>query len=159
MAAQNNGLAVPWSTLISTMAFGVVLAGAGWSLFQTQFSSQAEIVKQNKEAAERMITNLRRDLEARDTDLRSEFQFLRNRLITVQNELVHEKEFKEQDRAVRDRLERLDRQLQALEVTRPTTGELQSTARALDSQVNRVEERVRQLETFIRGAPSQAAPR
>jgi len=138
------------------MAFGVVVAGAGWSLFQTQFSSQAEIVKQNKEAAERMISNLRRDLEARDNDLKGEFQFLRNRLITIQNELVHEKDFNQYDRGVRDRIDRLDKQLQALEVTRPTTGELQSTARALDSQVNRVEERVRQLEIFIRGAPATA---
>jgi len=142
--------------LISTLAFAVVIAGAGWTLFQTQFVSQSEIIKQNKEAAERMIGNLRRDLEARDNDLKSEFSFLRNRLITIQNELVHDKDFNQYDRGVRDRLDRLDKQLQALEITRPTTGELQSTARALDSQVNRVEERIRQIEIFIRGAPPPA---
>ena len=138
------------------MAFGVIVAGAGWSLFQTQFASQAEIVKQNKESAERMITNLRRDLEARDTDLRTEHSFLRGRLITIQGELVHEKDFSQFNVGLRDRLDRLDKQLQQLETTRPSSPELQSTAKALDSQVNRVEERVRQLEIFLRGSPPQA---
>ena len=152
-----NGLAVPWSTLISTMAFGVIVAGAGWSLFQTQFTAQAEIVKQNKESAERMITNLRRDVEARDGELKSEFNFIRNRLITIQGELVTEKQLKEFDRGVRDHLDRLDKQLQQLEATRPTTGELQSTAKALDNQVNRSEERLRALESYIRGELSRKA--
>jgi len=86
-----------------------------------------------------------------DTDIKSEILILRKGTI-------ERSEFDQLTLATRDRLDKLDKQLQLLESTRPTTGELQSTSRALDSQVNRVEERLRSLEAYVRGDPRPRVP-
>jgi len=149
---NNNGaVSISWQSIVATLALGLTLAAAGWTLFQTQFTAQDRIMSDNKASHERMLTNLRRDTESYDSALRAELLFLRNALITQRNEVVTQPEFKQFFQSIQDRLDRVDKQLQLLESTRPTTGELQSTAKSLDSQVNRVEERLRLMEDFVRG--------
>jgi len=137
--------------MVATLALALTIAAAGWTLFQSQFSAQDRIIQDSKAASERMLANLRRDMENDDAALKAELLYLRNVIVTQRAELVTQPEFTQVAQSLRDRLERIDRQLQLLESTRPTTAELQSTAKALDSQVNRVEERLRAMEEFIRG--------
>ncbi len=150
---KTNGFVFPWAALVSSAALFITLAAGGWVLFQTQFNAQYEIIKENRNSLERMQSNLRRDLEAADIDLRQELIRIREALVRRRGEFVEESAFRQFSTSIRDRLDRLDKQLQVLEATRPTTGELQSTARALDTQVNRMEDRVRGLESYIRGDP------
>jgi hypothetical protein len=148
---QVNGLSVSWQAMIATLVFGLTLMASAWTLFQAQFSAADRLVSENKASAERMLSNLRRDMESDDASIKAEVLYLRNIIVTQRGDLVTQPEFKQLNQALHDRLDRLDKQLQALEVTRPTTGELQSTAKSLDAQVNRAEERLRALEEFIRG--------
>ena len=148
---QTNGVSVSWQAMVATLALALTIAAAGWTLFQSQFSAQDRIIQDSKAASERMLANLRRDMENDDAALKAELLYLRNVIVTQRAELVTQPEFTQVAQSLRDRLERIDRQLQLLESTRPTTAELQSTAKALDSQVNRVEERLRAMEEFIRG--------
>ena len=152
----NGRLPISWSSLVSTMALALALVGGMWGVTQTQFSSMYSIIQENKQASERLLGAIRSDQQRADNDLKTEQQFLRQQFINRRADTVGQDEFKQVLMGFRDRLDRIDRQLQSLEQTRPTTGELQSTARALDAQVNRVEERTRQLENFIRGSPAPA---
>jgi hypothetical protein len=105
-----------------------------------------------------VVNAIRRDLESRDTEIKTELQFLRQRIITIRDEMIGRPEFGQVQRSLTERLDRIDKALAILESTRPTTGELQSTARALDAQVNRVEERVKTVEQYIRGTPPLRGP-
>ena len=155
MIRVNGPGQLTWANIIITVGFVLTLVAtmgiAGWTLFQTQFAAQDRLIQEIRSSSERMIGNLRRDMQKDDTDIKSEILILRKGTI-------ERSEFDQLTLATRDRLDKLDKQLQLLESTRPTTGELQSTSRALDSQVNRVEERLRSLEAYVRGDPRPRVP-
>lgn len=148
-----NGASISWQNIIATLAFAVTIAFAGWSLFQTQFSAMSTTINENKLASERMISSNKREIERTESELKGELQFIRTLLLERRKEFVGQPEFGQQSKATGDRFERIDRQLQILESTRPTTGELQATGRSLDGLINKLEDRVRAMEDYIRGAP------
>lgn len=154
MPMRGNGrLPISWPSLVSTLGLALALVGGFWGITQTQFSSMYGLIQENKASQERILQAVRADSLRNDTELKAELQFLRQQFISRRPEFVGQPEFHQFQKAITDRLERIDKQLQSIESTRPTTGELQNTARALDSQVNRVEERVRVIEQYIRGVP------
>lgn len=63
---------------------------------------------------------------------------------------VSQVEHREYRTRIDERLSDLNRQVMAIEQTRPTTGELKGLAAASESLANKLDERVRSLETFVR---------
>jgi hypothetical protein len=68
-------------------------------------------------------------------------------------EFPSEREIEQIERRFNDRLDALDRAITRLESTRPTTGELQATARSSENESGKIEERLRLLEVYVRSLP------
>jgi hypothetical protein len=65
-------------------------------------------------------------------------------------EFPSQREFEQMERRMGERLDALDRAIDRLGATRPTTGELQATARASEAAEAKIEERLRLLEVYVR---------
>jgi len=63
---------------------------------------------------------------------------------------VSQTEHKEYRTRIDEKLSDLSKEIGAIESTRPTTGELKGLAAASESLANKLDERVRSLETFVR---------
>ncbi len=145
-----------WSVLISAVSLGVVLVAAFWTIVQTQFS----YIEKDKEIIRAQLVRADNSFDTRLVKLSdavdARFLVLRGRLEALIDKRLDVNEFKQfESRAVSEH-ETLKRQLLLLEQTRPTTGELSGTSKALEARIQAQEERVRALE--LRLIP-QAAPR
>jgi len=148
-----NTTSITSTNLVATVALFCVMIGGGWVIFQTQFSSVATTIAENKSAADRMTGRNRSELEQMDKEIKKELQFLRERLIHRRTEVVGIAEWQQFQKGQLDRLDRIDKQLQLLESTRPTTGELSAASKSADQNIQGALERIRALEIYLRGDP------
>jgi hypothetical protein len=135
---------VSWTTVISAGAFMAVLIGGGWTVFQTQFSSQAAQINENKQLIEQSVRLLQAQIDRRVGELERRDDALTAKALT-------QAEFKQFEANVLAQIEGLRRQIAILEQTRPTTGELQAANRSSQDTAARLEERVRSLEQYLLG--------
>ncbi len=126
---------INWGTLISAAALGVVLVGAFWTIVQTQFG----YIEKDKEILRTQLQRSQDVVGQKFGEIHSEFE--RRRSLHV--EIV---EFRQFEMRILGDLDTLKKQLLLLEQTRPTTGELSGTAKALEARIQQQEERMRSLE-------------
>ena len=118
MAGTNHGIS--WTILASGAGLAFVIVGAGWTLFQDKFS-QAE------------------KADARTT---VEIMRLRDELLTRRHEFVTIEQFQD----IKERLAGIEKRLDVLEQTRPTTPVLEAVSKGTEAQLGRFEDRLRILE-------------
>ena len=124
MVERQASDAFNWPTLIAATTLGLALVGGFWMVVQTQFT----YIEQDKRI-------IRQDLERAQS------------LVQVQlKDVVQRNEFAQFEARILADLDTIKKQLQLLEQTRPTTGELSGTAKALEARITGQEERVRGLE-------------
>jgi hypothetical protein len=139
---NNNGATPIWPTITTTAVLVSLLVGAQWAISQTQLASiSKEIENTRKDAQERALA-LNHEQERRETELKSQIDRLRL-------ETTGLPEFKQFESRVLDKTGTFEKQLNILESTRPTTGELSGMGKATDMQLARQEERIRWLEQYL----------
>lgn len=121
-----------WYNIIVTVGVLFAAAGAGWTLFQTQFSSM-----------ERQFQSSDKNLLERIVDLKEMAE--RNR-----DETIHIREHNELVKRVDTEIATINDRLKILETTRPTTGELQGIAAASGRDITDLKDRIRSLEDNLR---------
>jgi hypothetical protein len=148
--AKSNGPSLSWGTVVSTIGLFVVLFGGQWVLTQQSINTVYTVLADQKttqtrrdERAEKGIEDINRELGARKDIFRDEF--------------VGRNEFKEFSARILAEFAIMNRQLDVLQQTRPTTGELQAINSYVREQTSRMEERIRAIEqNFLqRNVPSQ----
>jgi hypothetical protein len=129
-----------WANLISSVAVIGVAAAGGWTLFQSQFASMEKSIaiqaKINEENARLLAEEFRRFQDASEKDR-----------YDVHLELRHDFIRKDEFNQFEQRLESIQKRLDIIEQTRPTTGELQSTAQAVGHQLEFVQKQLDLVES------------
>ncbi len=151
----NQNGPINWGTLISAGTLLAILVAAFWTIVQTQFG----YIEKDKERISQQVIRTDAAIAAQlsklkdDTDAR--FLVLRGRLEGFIDKRVADEVFKQHEARNVAEFETIKRQLQLIEQTRPTTGELKGTAESLTLGLSEVKERIRNLE--LRLIP-QASP-
>jgi predicted phage gp36 major capsid-like protein len=139
----SNGIS--WTTLISAVGLGFVIVGALWTIVQVQFAA----IEKEKEIIRQEL--VKSGEEVRDQFKRVEDSFDRRRALNVE-----QVEFRQFELRILNDINVLKEQLRVLEQTRPTTGELSGTAKALEGRIVSQEDRLHSLELrLIPQAPSR----
>ena len=128
---EHSNNRINWSSLYSGGALLLVIVGAFWALafgpIQDKFS----------------------DFGRRVNSLEDNSIKFRDILDARRHEFVTQEEFKQFENLLNLITKRLDN----LESTRPTTGELQATARGAETLGSKLEDRIRSLENYNRSKP------
>mgnify|MGYP001614045925 CR=1 FL=1 len=130
--AASSPTTANWQSLTSVGMLILVVVGAFWALAFGPIQ-------------ERFATVDKRLSDREAADIRVQAVLDQRRL-----EFPSQKEFEQMERRFGERLDALDREIIRLESTRPTTGELQDTARSLENESGKIEERLRLLEVYVR---------
>ena len=130
--AASSPTTANWQSLTSVGMLILVVVGAFWALAFGPIQ-------------ERFATVDKRLSDREAADIRFQAALDQRRL-----EFPSQKEFEQMERRFGERLDALDREIIRLESTRPTTGELQDTARSLENESGKIEERLRLLEVYVR---------
>jgi hypothetical protein len=138
VTSKGNGNGDPqlsWGTVISMVGVVAVLFGGSWAVFQTQFG----YIEKDKEV-------IRQELVRSLTGIQSQFKsvsddFDRRRLLNVE-----QVEFKQFEARYEKEVADIQQRLSLIEQTRPTTGELRGISENADKQINRILNRLDQLE-------------
>jgi hypothetical protein len=128
MTTQNDKVGINWATLIAAAGLGVILVGGFYGIVQTQFA----YIDKDKEI-------IRAQLTKSQDDVARQFK-------EIKDQNVQQVEFRQFEARVLADIETVKKQLLLLEQTRPTTGELSGTAKALEARITQQEERMRGLE-------------
>jgi polyhydroxyalkanoate synthesis regulator phasin len=143
--------ALTWANLISLVAVLFVMAAGGWSLFQSQFASVSSTIalqaKANEEAARTLASQLIRSQDGFRTEIKDLYDELKSRIADIHGELRHDFVSVNEFRQFEARLDSVQKRLDVIETTRPTTGELSSTATAVGKQVEFVQRQIDLLES------------
>jgi hypothetical protein len=130
--AASSPTTANWQSLTSVGMLILVVVGAFWALAFGPIQ-------------ERFATVDKRLSDREAADIRFQVSLDQRR-----QEFPSQKEFEQMERRFGERLDALDREIIRLESTRPTTGELQATARSSESESGKIEERLRLLEVYVR---------
>jgi hypothetical protein len=130
--AASSPTTANWQSLTSVGMLILVVVGAFWALafgpIQERFST---------------VDKRLSDREAADIRFQASLDQRRR-------EFPSQREFEQMERRMGERLDALDRAIDRLGATRPTTGELQATARSSENESGKIEERLRLLEVYVR---------
>jgi len=139
-----------WGTVISASAVMIAVLSGGWGLFQTQLGGLEKEINQIRLHADKSDDDLRVELVRRETELRDAIRAIVTELERRRNEFPTQFEFRQFEKNMESRMTLTQKQIEILEQTRPSTAELQKVTVSTDAQLNRIEERVRQLEIYLR---------
>lgn len=117
-----------WGNTVATIGLALSLLGGVWIVMANQND------------------NLQKQINTLSDFQRRERDFRRTEIRELQNDSVHQNEFKELKTRIDDRLKTIQEQVIRLESTRPTTGELQGIAKSADETTKKLEDRVKELE-------------
>lgn len=144
-------------------------AGTGlWAISQTQLGGLRNEMQIQNNALSANIEQLRREqisgdkrlsdeLTRREAELKGQLRIIQDELDRRRNEFLNVAEFRQFEKRVIAELDTIKKQLTVLESTRPTTGELGGLGKTMELRMDRIEERVRQIEqnSLMRSAPKQ----
>lgn len=123
-----GGPQLTWVNIIATLALLATVAGGAWLLFQNQF------------------TNLEVQMHTNLTDLSAQIKDNRGQADRLRDHSVQREEHTEFVKRVDERLAEIQRRLDVLEATRPTTGELEKVSGATNASIIDLKERLQFLE-------------
>jgi hypothetical protein len=160
--AATNSPHLTWTNIIMTLGFLAAMAGALWTLLQSQRENDrayvtSQIAASNERDNLRTAEIIRGAERSRDErmGMKEELKILREAIDAHRLIYVQTSEYREQARRLDERLDLISKQLQVLESTRPTTGELQAANRNSEAAMARQEERIRALEQYLLGPRKQ----
>jgi hypothetical protein len=136
---QNYAPQLTWPNIVGGLMVAVALAGAGWTLFQSQFSYVDKNITQNKN-----------DSAKNDDTLKREIERINAELLSRRSEFPTMEVFKQLEKLEDERYSDMRIRLNNLEQSRPTTGELSAVAKSNEQLAAKLDERVRSLENFVR---------
>lgn len=135
MASNSGNPELTWANIIGTIAAAAILAGAGWTLFQTQFNY-----------VEKNTSLVRETLERRDGEINSRVVKIEDELRSRRELFIDQKMFDQYQLRIDNSVKVLTDRLNVLEQTRPTTGELQALSKNANEQITRILERIDRIE-------------
>ena len=136
---SNDVPQLTWPNIVGGLLVAGLLCGAAWTLFQSQFSFVNGIIVQNKI-----------DATKKDDDLKREIERINAELLARRIEFPTMEVFRQLEKLEDERYGDMRIRLNALEQTRPTTGELSAVAKSNEQLAAKLDERVRSLENFVR---------
>jgi len=129
-----------WQTTLTALAVVVGLAGSQWGMMQLQFQAVDRQLQHNKEFA----------LNSDD--------LLRERIKVLHEATVDQQMFRAYEKGVDAQVKLLIDRLNALEQTRPTTGELQAVTAALRDRIEKIYAAQASIEDWVRTRGSPRPP-
>jgi hypothetical protein len=145
-AEKNSSPHLSYATIVSTLAFAASVVYGAWALNQSQLANvNAQIELLRKDTSDKAAV-LAAELARRENEIKSSLYTLQSKLERGPAEFVAVQEHREFKDRLLDDIRGLRAQLNVLEQTRPTTGELSAVSLYVKDQTARLEERVRQLE-------------
>lgn len=136
----NGSPQLTWFNVVATLALLATIAGGAWILFQSQFHNLEDQMRAQDASNATLVKELRIDLDRlRDASvLRAEhIEFVKR---------------------LDEHLSGLQKRLDVIEATRPTTGELQSQENALKSDINALRDSMKFLERAPRPQSTEIPP-
>lgn len=133
--AQNVHTPLSYQTLIAGGSLILVMAGAGWTLFQTQFTQ-----------LDKTIENVRWEVQRRETELKANIATIDTLIDSLRPLYLTRTEHASIEKRIDERLSLIQQQLLQLERTRPTTGELQTTNDAIAKRIEVLTMRLNNIE-------------
>lgn len=142
----------------SLFFIAVGTSGGGlWAISQTQLTGLRNEMQIQIAASTLIVEQLRREQSAgdkrisdeltrRETEIKAQLKSIQDELDRRRNEFVTQTEFKQFEGRALSELDTVKKQLTVLESTRPTTGELSGLSKNLETRLDRIESRVRQME-------------
>jgi hypothetical protein len=142
VSSPNGPPQLTWPNIAAGLLVATALAGAAWTLFQSQFAYVEKSVFQN-----------RNDSIKSDDAIKHEIERINAELLARRSEFPTMELFKQLERLEDERYSDTKSRLNQLEQSRPTTGELAAVAKSNETLAAKLDERVRSLENFVRQAP------
>jgi hypothetical protein len=145
-AEKDSNPHISYATIISALAFAASVVYGAWALNQSQLANiNAQIELLRKETSDKAAV-LAAELARRENEIKISLANMQSKIDRGPNEFVPVQEQREFRDRVLDDIRGVRAQLNVLEQTRPTTGELSAVSLYVKDQTARLEERVRQLE-------------
>ena len=135
MATSSGPPQLTWANIIGSIGAAALVAGAGWTLFQTQFNY-----------ADRNTSLVRESQEKRNDEINRRFDKIESELLTRRELFIDKSTFDQYERRIDGATKVLIDRLNVLEQTRPTTGELQALSKNSNDQVTRILDRLDRIE-------------
>lgn len=131
--ATNSGLQVSWTSIVSTLALIVVVAGGGWTLFQSQLASVREANSLERSGLEKLLDALRADLQRREVEIKEQIRTINSELLSRRQEFPTQHELKAFEKRVDQYMQQPYLIRGEFEVWRTEQG------RAMDQMLRRIE--------------------
>jgi hypothetical protein len=114
-----------WLMIFAAATLVSVLAGAGWKVFGSQLQALKDQIDRMDKESIQLASTLRHEQEIREKEVKEQIE-----------KRVSDSEFKQFEK----RSDSLEAQLNILQATRPTTGELKAEANGLSARITLLEQ-------------------